>query len=144
VALMDRGLPSNRLIDALVDQGLNAVVPMASGGFEWPETGAFLELCEVETVLPVNVRDPDGAFTTSRSASSGSPPHASGSSKDKPRTASHRSSLLDPATHSVKAILRRNGGRWGVENAYCKMKIAFAIKHFQSEDADSIVNESYA
>ena len=59
VAFMNRGLPSDRLIGALVEQGVEAVEPMDKGESK-PEISAFLASSKVQTVLPVDVRDPDG------------------------------------------------------------------------------------
>lgn len=145
VALMDRGFPSDRLIGALVDQGVDVVVRMTTGASAWAETAAFVASGEEDAVLPVEIRDPDGRLRRiplrfiRRSFPRGRPKLGQGRELMVIAT-----TLLDAAAHPAKAILARYDERWGVETAYREMKITFAIEHFHSEDADFIVQELYA
>jgi hypothetical protein len=145
VALMDRGFPSDRLIGALVDQGVEVVVRMTTGASAWAETTAFVASGEEDAVIPVEIRDPDGRLRRipmrfiRRSFPRGRPKLGQGRELMVIAT-----TLLDAATHPAKAILARYDERWGVETAYREMKITFAIEHFHSEDADFIVQELYA
>ncbi len=145
VALMDRGFPSDGLIGALVDQGVDIVMRMTTGASAWAETAAFVDSGEDEAVLPVEIRDPDGRLRriplrfVRRSFPRGRPKQGQGRELMVIAT-----TLLDAATVSAAAILRRYDERWGVETAYREMKITFAIEHFHSEDADFIVQELYA
>jgi hypothetical protein len=145
VALMDRGFPSDRLIGALVDQGVEVVTRMTTGASAWAETTVFVDSGEDEAVLPVEIRDPDGRLRRipmrfiRRSFPRGRP--KLGQSRELMVIAT---TLIDAAAMSANSILRRYEERWGVETAYREMKITFAIEHFHSEDADFIVQELYA
>ena len=145
VALMDRGFPSDRLIGALVDQGVDVVVRMTTGASAWAETTAFVASGEEDAVLPVEIRDPDGRLRRipmrfiRRSFPRGRPKLGQGRELMVIAT-----TLLDAAAHPAKTILARYDERWHVETAYREMKITFAIEHFHSEDADFIVQELYA
>ena len=57
---MDRGFPSDRLIGALVNQGVEVVMRMTIGNCAWAETAIFVESGEHEAVLPLELCDPDG------------------------------------------------------------------------------------
>ena len=121
VALLDRGLPSDCLIDSLVDQSVDVVVRMTTRASARAETKKFVESGEVDGALPVEIRDPNGrlrrimmrfirrTFTPSR-----------------PKLGQGRelmviaTTLLDPQVHSTQAILRRYKERWGVETAIVK------------------------
>lgn len=145
VALMDRGFPSDRLIGALVHQGVDVVTRMTTGTCAWAETATFVESGEDEAVLPVEIRDPDGRLRRismrfiRRSFPRGRPKLGQGRELMVIAT-----TLLDAATISANAILSRYEERWGVETAYREMKITFAIEHFHSADAEFIVQELYA
>jgi hypothetical protein len=145
VMLMDRGFPSDRLLGALVDQDVDVVMRMTTGGSAWAETAAFVDSGEDDAVLPVEIRDPDGQLRRiplrfiRRSFPRGRP--KSGQSRELMVIAT---TLLDAAVMPANTILRRYEERWGIETAYREMKITFAIEHFHSEDADFIVQELYA
>lgn len=145
VMLMDRGFPSERLVGSLLAQQVDVVMRMTTGASAWAETAGFVASGSLDAVLPVEIRDPDGARRTVplRFVRRAFPP-------GRPKVGQGRelmviaTTLLDAAQVTPAALIARYDERWGVETAYREMKITFAIEHFHSPDADLIVQELYA
>lgn len=116
VALLDRGLLSDCLIGALVDQGVDVVVRMTTGASSWAETKIFVESGEDDAVLPVEIRDPNGRLRSimMRFIRPSFPP-------GRPKLGQGRelmfiaTTLLVAQIHSTQAILRRYDARRGNE-----------------------------
>jgi hypothetical protein len=133
VAIMDRGLPSRGLFDALLERGVDVVARMSTSKIAWKEVQAFLQSGKMSSIIEVEVgekkvRRSIQARIVERKRQPGRP--RKGTTKDRMVILT---TLTEKDGFSRSELIKLYGARWGIESLFGELKSFMNVEPFHTE-----------